>query len=74
MLVRGGLATFKSGGPRSDGSIGSLGVGFLSTAMGGVHCVILNFGVRPFVGASFERSPPPPPPPALSLPAGSFEM
>src|SRR5712664_1196807 len=73
MLVSGGLATFKSGGPSSEGSIGSLGFRFLSVASGGVNCVYLNFGARPFVGGNCERSPPPPPPPALSAPAGSFE-
>src|SRR5258708_10760992 len=74
MLVKGGLATFNSGGPRSEGSIGSLGFRFLSVASGGVNCVYLNFGARPFVGGNCERSPPPPPPPALSAPAGSFEI
>src|SRR5712692_4598239 len=74
MLVSGGLATFKSGGPSSEGSMGSFGFRFLSVASGGVNCVHLNFGARPFVAGNGERSPPPPPPPALSAPAGSFEI
>src|ERR1700674_495523 len=73
IFVSGGLATRKSGGPRSDGSIANFGFGFLSVASGGVNCVHLNFGARPFVAGNCERSPPPPPPPALSAPAGSFE-
>src|SRR5258708_16116926 len=74
MLVNTGLATFKWGGPSGEGSIGRLGFRFLSVASGGVNCVYLNFGARPFVGGNCERSPPPPPPPALSAPAGSFEI
>src|SRR6267378_3859449 len=74
MLFKGGFGTFKSGGPSNDGSIASLGFRFLIVASGGVNCVYLNFGVRPFVGGNCERSPPPPPPPALSAPAGSFDM
>src|SRR5260370_8584267 len=74
MLVRGGLANLKAGGTSREGSIGSLGFRFLSVASGGVNCVYLNFGARPFVGGNCERSPPPPPPPALSAPAGSFEI
>src|SRR5215470_11654786 len=66
------LAIFRSGGPKSEGSMGNLGCGFLITAVGGVNWVMLNFGALPLVGGSGERSPPPPPPPAGLLPGGSF--
>src|SRR3974390_1837851 len=68
-----GFATFSSGGPSNVGSMGSLGSGFLMTAVGGVNCVMEKRGARPLVAGSGERSPPPPPPPALLAPAGSFE-
>src|SRR5712692_5971435 len=74
MLLSAGLLTFKSGGPRSEGSIGSLGFGFLIVATGGVYCVHWNFGARPFVGGNCSWVPPPPPPPALLAPAGSLAM
>src|SRR6516162_7657013 len=72
-FCNGGFATFNSGGPRSVGSMGSLGSGFLITAVGGVNCVMLKRGARPLVAGCGERSPPPPPPPALLAPAGSLE-
>src|SRR6202790_5626668 len=70
----GGFAIFSSGGPRSVGSIGSLGARFLIVTSGGVNCVYANFGAGPLVGGVIERSPPPPPPPAFLLPAGNFAM
>src|SRR5208283_4552001 len=73
-LERFGLATFKSGGPSSVGSIASLGFGFLITAVGGVNWVMLKRGALPLVAGVGERSPPPPPPPALSAPAGNLAM
>src|SRR6516164_1592759 len=72
-LDRFGLATFNSGGPSRVGSIGSLGFGFLMTAVGGVNWVIAKRGALPLVAGCGERSPPPPPPPALLAPAGSFD-
>src|SRR5271169_2225257 len=71
-LLRFGFGTFRSGGPSSEASIGSLGAGF-GWASGGVNCVILNFGALPFVAGKTSRSPPPPPPPALLAPAGSLD-
>src|ERR1700676_1798701 len=62
----------RSGGPSSEGSIGSLGFGFLITAVGGVNCVIANFGARPLLAGTGLCSPPPPPPPAGFVPGGSF--
>ena len=48
-----GLGTFKSGGPSSDGSIASFGVGFSILICGGVNCVHLNLGSLPlFSGVS----------------------
>ncbi len=51
-LESAGLATFNSGGPSSVGSIGSLGSGFLITAVGGVNCVIVNRGALPLVAGN----------------------
>src|SRR5208283_1786609 len=72
-LESAGLLIFNSGGPKSVGSIGRMGFGFLITAVGGVNCVIANRGALPLVAGIGERSPPPPPPPALLFPAGSLE-
>src|SRR5450755_1915760 len=74
MFGRGGLATLRSGGPSSVGSMGNLGAGFFRLASGGVNWVKANLGARPLVGGVTERSPPPPPPPAFFAPAGSVVM
>ena len=39
MLLSAGLLTFKSGGPSSEGSIASFGLGLRMTGAGGVNCV-----------------------------------
>src|SRR5260221_9100299 len=47
------FATFKSGGPNNDGTIGNFGLGFKIRTCGGVNCVIVNFGSFPrFTGAT----------------------
>src|ERR1700676_1711142 len=65
------FSTFKSGGPSSEGSIGSFGFSKGFTC-GGVNCVILNFGSLPLFTGVSVWSFAPPPPPALVAPAGSF--
>src|SRR5579872_5168614 len=56
------LGTVKSGGPINVGSISSLGFGLLTTCAGGTNCRGENFGARPLLAGSGDRSPPPPPP------------
>src|ERR1700676_743478 len=61
------FSTFKSGGPSSEGSIGSFGFSKGFTC-GGVNCVILNFGSLPLFTGVSVWSFAPPPPPALVAP------
>src|SRR5215469_3644147 len=68
------LETLKSGGPRSVGSIGSLGSGFLGCTWGGVNWVHANFGNLPRFTGVVVWSLAPPPPPAGLAPGGILAM
>src|ERR1700722_20383333 len=59
MLILGRLA---SGGARIEGSIASVGVGLLITAVGGTNWRRAGFGSLPLLAGNGDRSPPPPPP------------
>src|SRR5271163_1450444 len=66
-----GLGSFRSGGPKTVGVIARRAFGFVTT-LGGVNCVIANFGSLPRLAGSGSCAPPPPPPPAFLAPGGSL--